>query len=78
MSDNYVYDKLKEALQKSYDQGYAKGRVDAVKALYTSLSFVYGIDGLLSKEEKKGYKITLETIDAALKLLEQDNEESGF
>jgi hypothetical protein len=77
MSDDYVHNKLKEALQKMHDEGYARGRRDAVKALSTSLHFVYDL-GILSEEEKKGYKITLETIDATLKILEQNNEESGI
>lgn len=77
MNDN-VTDMLREALTKSYDKGYAKGRVDALKALSTSLHFVHGINGILSEEEKKGYKITIETVDATLKILEQDAEEKGF
>lgn len=77
MSDDYIRDKLKDALQQMHDQGYAKGRKDAVKALSTSLHFVYNM-GILTEEEKKGYKITLETVDATLKILEQDNEENGF
>jgi len=77
MSDNYVYDKLKEALQGAYDEGYAKGKLDAVKALAISLRFVYDI-GILSEEEKKGFLITLETVDATQKLLEQSNEENGL
>lgn len=77
MSDDYIQDKLRTALQQMHDQGYAKGRKDAVKALSTSLHFVYDL-GILSEEEKKGYKITLDTVDATLKILEQDNEESGF
>ena len=76
--NNDMLDTLKEALVKAYDGGYAKGRVDALKALSTSLHFVYGINGILTEEEKKGYKITLETVDATLKILEQTNEESGF
>jgi hypothetical protein len=77
MSDNYVHDQLKDALQKMHDQGYAKGRRDAVKALSISLHAVYNI-GILTEVEKQGFKITLETVDATLKLLEQNNEELGF
>ena len=77
MSDNTIKDALQEALQKAYDHGYAKGRVDALKALSTSLNFVYGA-GILTEEEKKGYKIVLETVDATRKILEQDNEEKGY
>lgn len=76
MSDDYIHDKLKAALQTMHDQGYTKGRVDAVKALATSLTFVYDI-GILSAEEKVGYKIALETINATLTILQQDKEESG-
>jgi hypothetical protein len=77
MNDNNVTDMLKEALLKSHDQGYAKGRVDAIKALSVSLHFVYDL-GILTEEEKKGYKITLDTVDATLRILEQNNEENGF
>lgn len=78
MSDNNVTDMLKDALTKAYDQGYAKGRVDALKALSTSMHFVYGIKGVVSEDGKKGYMIALQTIDGTLKILEQNNEESGF
>lgn len=75
MNDNVTV--LKEALTKAYDQGYAKGKVGAMKALSTSLHFVYDLN-ILSPEERKGYKIALQTIDATLNILEQDNEESGL
>jgi hypothetical protein len=77
MSDNNVTDMLKEALAKSYEEGYAKGRVHVLKALSDSMHFVYDM-GVLSDEEKKGYKITLDTVDATLKFIKQDNEESGL
>lgn len=77
MSDNNTREVLQEALLKAYDQGYAKGRVDALKALSTSMHFVYDL-GILSGDEKKGYKITLDTVDATMKVLEQTNEESGL
>lgn len=75
MSDNVEV--LKEALTQAHDRGYAKGRVDSLKALSTSMQFVYDL-GVLAADEKKGYNISLETVNAALKILEQDNEERGL
>lgn len=68
---------LKEALGKAYDGGYAKGRLDALKALSTSMGFVYEL-GVLPAEDKKGFKIALDTISQTLKILEQDNVERGL
>lgn len=68
---------LKEALTEAYGKGYANGRRDALKALSTSMQFVYDL-GVLSGDEKRGYKISLETVNATLKILEQDTEESGI
>lgn len=77
MSDDNITDMLKDALTKSYDQGYTKGRVNVLEALSTSMHVVYDM-GILTDEEKKGYKICLDTVDAAMKFIVQDNEESGF
>lgn len=75
MSDNVEV--LKEALTTAYNQGYTNGRTDALKALGTSMGFVYDL-GVLPAEDKKGFKIALDTISSTLKILEQDNEESGL
>lgn len=75
MSDTVAV--LKEALTKAYDQGYTNGRTDALKALSTSMGFVYDL-GVLPPEDKKGFKIALDTIGATLKILEQDKGESGL
>lgn len=72
MSDTVAV--LKEALTKAYDGGYANGRVDALKALSISLGFVFDL-GILTEEDKKGFKIALDTVDTTLKLVQQDAEE---
>ena len=72
-----IKDELTKALRGMHDSGYAKGRVDAVRALSTSFHIVYDL-GILTEGEKGGYKIALDTLDSTLKILEQDTEESGF
>ena len=67
-------DELRKVLTAAYEEGYTTGRIDALKALSVSLTFVKDL-GILKEEEKAGYNIALETLNTTLDLLIKSGKE---